>query len=303
MSGGGLRGWTGGRERSGGSTLAVAAGAAIGVTAGVAACLACARRLGLACTHAGLARVKVVRGSDGERVRVLQQGGVYQSATFLGERRFEPVFEYIRSFDTMFEAERAMRGRYGHGIDRVLMLGGGGYSYPKHALTANPRLRMDVVEFDPAVTLLARRWFFLDDLERGAGGRLGLVRSDARGYMERAAAGGVIYDVVVNDCFTGSEPVRSLATVEALRLSKTCLEPGGIYMANVVSTGGGENIDFLRDVAATALAVFAGVWILPCVDEVFAGEDNYLLIASDAPYVFRGSLPFDDDFLGEVMRD
>ena len=95
----------------------------------------------------------------------------------------------------------------------------------------------------------------------------------------------------------------ALATLEALCQAKVCLRPGGLYLANVVSTCEGEDIEFLRDVVATAAAVFENVRIVPCVDEAFAGEDNYLVIASDAEYEFEGAAPFDGDFLGDVLRD
>ena len=45
----------------------------------------------------------------------------------------EPVFAYYRAFDDVFEAEDAMRDAYGHGVERMLMLGGGGFAYPKFA--------------------------------------------------------------------------------------------------------------------------------------------------------------------------
>lgn len=290
--------------KKGNAAAGIAARVAFGaVTVGAVAMAVGSKCLQIARTHAGWARVKMARGAQGEPVRVLQQGGVYQSATYLGRRRFEPVFEYIRAFDAMFEAEDPMRGMTGHGIDRVLMLGGGGYSYPKHALTAHPSLAMDVVELDASVTLLARRWFYLNELECIAGDRLRLITADARSHMGEALAAGVRYDAVVNDCFSGPRPVRALATVEALRQAKMCLREGGLYLTNVVSTNDGENIDFLRDVTATALAVFSHVAIVPCADETFAGEDNYLVIASDAAYDFEGSAPFDGVFPGEVLRD
>lgn len=291
-------------DKKGNATAGIVAGVAIGAVAvGAAAIAVGSKCLQLARTHSGVARVKNARGANGERVRVLQQGGVYQSATYLGRRRFEPVFEYIRAFDAMFEAEPAMREAAGHGVDRVLMLGGGGYSYPKHALTARSELEMDVVELDASVTLLARRWFYLDELERAAGNRLHLITSDARSYVGGTIASGVRHDAIVNDCFAGAEPVRSLATAAALREAKACLRPGGLYLANVVSVHEGENIDFLRDVVATASVVFERVWVVPCVDETFSGEDNYLVIASDGAYDFEGSVPFDADFLGEVLED
>ena len=291
-------------DKKNASAAGIAAGVVIGAAAvGATAIAVGAKCLQLARTHAGVARVKGARGARGERVRVLQQGGVYQGATYLGRRRFEPVFEYIRAFDAMFEAEASMRAAAGHGIERSLMLGGGGYAYPKHALTTHLDLMMDVVELDASMTLLARRWFFLDELEEAVGGRLGLITSDARSYLSEAIASGARYDVVVNDCFSGPEPVVALATLEALCQVKVCLRPGGLYLANVVSACEGEDIEFLRDVVATAAAVFENVWIVPCVDEAFAGEDNYLVIASDAEYEFEGAAPFDGDFLGDVLRD
>lgn len=287
-----------------GSVAGIAAGVAIGAVAvGAAAIAVGAKCVQLARTRAGMARVKDARGAQGEPVRVLQQGGVYQSATYLDERRFEPVFAYFRAFDAMFEVEDAMREQAGHGIERVLMLGGGGYAYPKHALTQHDALAMDVVEVDPAVTRLARRWFFLDELERRAGKRLGLITADGRAYLAQALADGTRYDAVVNDCFTGAEPVRSLATFEALCQVKACLLEGGLYLANIVSEHEGENIDFLRDAVATAGAAFANVHVVPCVDETFAGEDNYLLIATDGTYTFDGEVTIEPEFPRTVLRD
>lgn len=279
------------------------AGAVLGAAAvGAAAVAVGVRCLQLARTQTGLARVKMLRVGSA-RVRVLQQGGVYQSATYVDGNRFDPVFAYIAAFDRAFETEERMHAAYGHGIERALMLGGGGYSWPKHALTAHPDLSMDVVEVDHAITHLARRWFYLDELERHAGERLGLVCEDARAYLGRALAEGVRYDVVVNDCFAGRQPVRSLATVEALCQAKVCLRPGGLYLANVVSADGGEDIGFLRDAVASAAAVFERVQVVPCVDEDISGEDNYLLIATDGDYAFGGEMPIERAFYGSVLRD
>lgn len=284
--------------------VGVAAGVAVGAVAAGAAALAVGSScLRLARTQAGIARVKSIRGERGEKIRVLQQGGVYQSATYLGERRFEPVFTYYRAFDAMFEAEPALRAASGHGVERVLMLGGGGYAYPKHALTQHAGLAMDVVEIDPAVTRLARRWFFLNELERLAGDRLRAITADARSYLTHAVAEGLRYDVIVNDCFSGFEPARRLATVEALCQAKVCLRPGGLYLANIVTTDGGENIDFLRDATATAATVFAHVHIVPCEDTEFGGEDNYLFVATDGEYEFEGELAMPHGFFGSVLTD
>lgn len=283
---------------------AAAAGVAIGAAALGAAAIAVHNVvLQVARTRAGLARVKTVRDESAAEVRVLVQGGVYQSATYVGERWATPVFSYYRAFDDVFEAEDAMRAAFGHGIDRILMLGGGGFSYPKLALMEHGTLEMDVVEYDAEITRLARRWFYLDELERRAGARLRVITAEARSYLGVTSVGHRRYDAVASDCFGGAEPVRELATVEALRLVKKSLNPGGIYAANIVSRDHGVDVSFLRDCSATALAVFDHAWVVPCADEEFGGEENYLLLASDGDYAFAEAVPFDGDFLGEELHD
>lgn len=255
-------------------------------------------------TATGWALVYLRRSPSGEPVRVLRQGGVYQSATYVGARRFEPVFAYQRGFERAFAVEDELRRAHGHGIRRALAIGGGGYAWPKYALTRHGRLALDVVEIDPAITRAARRWFFLDELERRAGERLRVITADGRAFLEEhAASAAPRYDLIVNDTFSGREPVRELATLEAARAAKACLAPGGLYLSNVVSAADGADLAFLRDETATLSVVFAHVSIVSAADDVWGGEDNYLLIAADAPYAFADAIPYDADFLGTVLRD
>lgn len=282
----------------------------------------------------GQAQVFCVRNNSGAEVRVLQTGGVWQSATYVDERCFEPVFAYYRAFDHMFEAARTG----GVPVRRALMLGGGGFAYPKHALTTRPDLRMDVVEIDPAIVQAARDYFFLDELEQrlaeeaaaagGGASRLRVITLDGRAYLEacaraqksvaaaRAEPGegrteqgtsapdeAARYDAIINDTFSGREPVRALATVEAAHTAHACLVPGGLYLANVVSRAGGTDVEFLRDVVATLAQVFACVHVITAFDDE-AGEDNYLVIATDDERAtFSDAVAFGPEFLGTPLFD
>lgn len=38
-------------------------------------------------------------------------------------------------------------------------------------------------------------------------------------------------------------------------------------------------------------------------ETVWAGEDNYIVFATDAQTVFDGTIPYDEDFLGAPMHD
>lgn len=246
-------------------------------------------------TASGIALVYTARHGFADPIRFLRTGGVYQSATYLGSRCMEPVFEYYRAFGRVFDMRPDAR--------RVLAIGGGGFAFPKLVAARHPGTHTDVVEIDPAIIRTARRWFFLDEavaMARAGGGDLRVVCDDGRAFLERGAGP---YDAVVLDAFVGEKPVRSLATLEALRLVSRSLAPGGVCLMNVVSRGGGSDVSFLRSATATASAVFSRVGIVSAADEARSAEDNYLLVASDAPIDLPDAIPFDDDFLGDVLFD
>ena len=205
-----------------------------------------------------------VAGPDGEPVRVLSSGGVFQSATYLGERRTEPVFEYYRAFGRVLEGVAAE-------APRVLVVGGGGFAVPKHARELRPDARIDVVEIDAKVIEAARRWFFADD----AGARV--ICGDGFDFVRGAALRGEKYDFIALDAFSGEEPVASLASSEAARAYAALLAPGGALAANVVTTGG--DATFLRDFQTTLEAGFGRVDLVCCPDDAWAAEDNFLLVA------------------------
>lgn len=263
------------------------------------------------------AYVKTIRNAQNERVRVLEVGGVYQSATYLDERWADPVFTYYLGFDATFEIVP--------GAQRLLMIGGGGYAWPKHVLaTRGPEVALDVVELEPAITQAAKDWFFLDRVLEEHPGQLNLIEGDGRAFLEEHAAAllGTApvpnalsipdtedvakpepYDALVLDAFAGLEPVYALATVEAFRAAKGCLTPAGAVLINVVSDEAGSDLSFLRDMVATAREVFANVQVALCEEDPFAVEDNYLVAATDASSALSGAIPYDDDFLGTVMHD
>lgn len=270
-------------------------GAALACGAAAAVCRVWRARPHVVRTMSGIALVYTTRDASGGRVRVLRTGGVYQSATHLGARRMEPVFEYYRAFGRLFDLRPDAR--------QLLAIGGGGFAFPKLVAAEHPGVRTDVVEIDPAVVRIARRWFYLDDavaLAHAGSGDLQVICDDGRAFLERGAGP---YDAIVLDAFVGDKPVLTLATVEAMRAVRRVLAPGGAVLMNVVSCEGGADVSFLRSVVATALMVFSHVEVALATDDAHAEEDNYLVVASDASIGLSDSIPYDTDFLGDVLFD
>ena len=232
---------------------------------------------------------------DGLPIRVMDSEGAYQSATYLGEHRYELAFDYHRAYNHLFEALSP---------DKILMLGGGGYAYPKHVVRNHPGIRVDVVEIDPLITAIARKHFFIDELidELGpdADRRLRLITAEAREFLDSCTER---YGAVVNDCFRGRSPVMTLASVESAWAIKRCLEPDGIYLTNIISSLEGDESYYLHSIVRTLREEFGHVWVVPCNPDVPVERANNIVIASDGPYTFSETYPLEPSDASRVFHD
>ena len=264
-------------------------------------------------TKFGPAVVCTTTDADGRAVRLLLVGRSVQSATYVDEEyRAEPVFDYYLAFDLMFDAKPD--------IERVLMVGGGGYAYPKHIIATRPEVHMDVVEIDPAITRIALTDFYLaeylSDYPFGGTYDLGRICADGCDYLadlsrvvqeefvgeacdtefarqarRRYGAGfGQRYDAMVFDVFAGKKPVASFASPTAIRNAHTCLNPGGVLIANVVSTLEGPKSAFLHQYVEALEGEFAHVHVhvIPLSPDSTNAPDNVILLATDATWEFAG---------------
>ena len=234
-------------------------------------------------TMAGLCRIFTIERKDG-LVRVMNVAGTMQSATYLDDDTYcDLAYSYTRDYDCMFSASVPVRD--------VLVLGGGGYSYPKHLIAYYPETFVTCVEIDPTITAIAHRYFFLDRLfeeyDLDENGRLQLVEGDARAYLEESSGR---YDAIVNDCFTGMSIVESLVTREAAQLYHGHLREGGVYMANVIGAVEGPRSRALRRIMRTLASEFAHVYVLPGQPSMLSNCDNNVVIATDGDWRFPGAM-------------
>ena len=71
--------------------------------------------------------------------------------------------------------------------------------------------------------------------------------------------------------------MAELADEGCARACWRALTPGGVVAANVVTPAG--DATFLRDLCCAFEAVFGQVELLPCEDDAWGADDNYLMVA------------------------
>ena len=168
-------------------------------------------------------------------------------------------------------------------INNVLLIWWWGYSYPKYYISHYEWKKMDVVEIDPKITEIARKYFYLNklikDFNLEENGRLKLMNEDGRTYLND---NNIEYDAILNDAFSGDNPAKTLTTIENIRNIKKSLKKNWVYLTNIISSLEWDKSKFLRAEVNTLKKVFNNVYVIPCNDsENLYYPQNNMVIATD----------------------
>jgi spermidine synthase len=113
---------------------------------------------------------------------------------------------------------------------QILIIGLGGGTLPTALASLLPTARIDVVEIDPAVLSVARRYFgFSTDA------RVRVFTQDGRTYVRQAGHAGQRYDLVMLDAYDNQYIPEHMLTREFLSEVKALLPAGGVVAANTFS--------------------------------------------------------------------
>ena len=240
-------------------------------------------------TKFGMTLIFDAENLDGTPVRLINVNGTFQSGCYVPEDlRFQLACEYHREMARVIEGLVRSRGASPERPLRVLVMGGGGYSLPKYLAAFVPEARVDVVEIDPAMTALAREFFFLDECLEKTGaekdGRLRLVTGDAWAFLRAASEP---YDVIVNDAFSGNRPLGPLTSAEGARVVRSRLAADGVYLANVRCACEGRRARVLNEVVDAFGREFDHVGYVPEWPEEPGKPGNNALVATSA----KGVMP------------
>ena len=200
--------------------------------------------------HAEQTAYQELRVVDRGDTRTLYLDGQPHSAM----DREEPnrhVFEYTRYFHAslLFTEEEVDE------IDRVLFVGGGGFTGPRIFHERYPNVTVDVVELDPAVVDAADEYFGVPDSPR-----MNVHVGGGRQFLEETNR---TYDVIVLDAYRKDTVPFQLTTVEFMRLASDRLDDDGVLLANLISAPTGPASEFYRAEYKTMREVFPRVYSFP----------------------------------------
>ena len=220
---------------------------------------------------------------DGVGSRYLRFDNSFQSGMTIA-RPFETRFRYTDYFDLGLA--------YNPDARNVLFVGLGGGSAPKRFWRDFPSLDLQVVELDPVVADVARRYFAMPDSPR-----LKVEVEDGRRYLQRNEQR---YDVIALDAYFSDSIPFHLATAEFVDLVRRRLAPGGVVVANIIGSVEGPGSRLFRSFVRTYRTAFPTVAVHPVIEE---GDGagltelrNLMLVATE------GALP-SEEFLLERWRE
>jgi len=198
---------------------------------------------------------------------------------------------------------------------RSLLLGGGGYVFPRYIEHVWPGSVIDVAEIDPKVTQVARDWLGLRP-----DSPIRIHHLDARNYVEdllraRDGGGSPRFDFIYGDAFNNYTIPFHLTTVEFNRKLRRLLADDGVYMLNVIDLPASGR--FLGAVVNTLRKTFAEVLVFSSRTGLLAADpfsrDTFVVVASPSrrdliakvrpidPSSFPGTL-LSPDQLAAILR-
>lgn len=192
-----------------------------------------------------------LRVADEKDIRTMYLDGQPQSAMYLDNRTGYP-WDYPYYFHVPF----LMRDN----IEKVLFIGGGGFSGPKKFAEQN--ITVHAVELDPGVIKAAKKYFNVSESEN-----MKIYNQDGREFLQDS---NTTYDVIYMDAYRKSKVPFHLTTREFMELTYQKTDENGIIFSNTISTSSGPGSKFSRSQYKTIGQIYRSTYYFPTQKTDFA---------------------------------
>ena len=183
---------------------------------------------------------------NGKLSRVLADTVLANDSAIYMESPNELVMDYMKMFDLAFH--------FNPNLKNALLIGGGVYSYPRHFVSLSSEYSIDVVEIDPDLSIIAKKYFAYTENPK-----INILHEDGRYYLNKSIKK---YDVVYLDAFKNEISIPfQLTTVESLKQIDGLLDDDGVMITNIISPLEGNRTNLLRALYATYKEVFPEILV------------------------------------------
>ena len=183
--------------------------------------------------------------TDRGDTRTLLLNGQRHSAMDLNDPQ-RHVFDYTRYFHLPLLLN--------DDIDRVLFIGGGGFTGPKRFVN-DYNVTVDVAEIDPEVIDTAERYFSVEESEH-----LNIYNVGGRQFLQETNQ---TYDLIILDAYQKDKVPFELTTREFMELANNRLSTNGVLFANLISAPTGPASSFYRAEYKTMAQEFPQMYSFP----------------------------------------
>lgn len=214
--------------------------------------------------------IKIIdQDNEGKQIRQLVLDHLVHSFVELGNPT-NLVYGYEKIY-----AELAQYRSTQNSHQNVLMIGGGGYTFPRYMEAVYPEATVHVVEIDPGVTQFAH-----DMLGLKPDTKIVTYNEDARMFM--AGKPTMKYDLVLGDAFNHYSVPYHLTTKEFNDRVHAWLADDGIYAVNIIDGPRGE---FVRAYYNTLRESFKYTYLAEGnSDWRHTARSFFILIGTDKPF-------------------
>lgn len=147
---------------------------------------------------------------------------------------------------------------------RALFIGMGAGVMPMFLRRIYPKLKMDIVEIDPAIPPIAKKYF---GFEKDS--NMNIIIKDGRLFLNKCKGK---YDLIYIDAYNSKEIPFQLTTLEFFQHAKRSTTTNGILVANIANFG---DMDFIFGEFETVNEVYGNISVFVC-----PRSTNFVLFAS-----------------------
>ncbi|MCH7940773.1 MAG: fused MFS/spermidine synthase [Thaumarchaeota archaeon] len=216
---------------------------------------------------------------DSGNIRTLYLNGMRHSAMNLNDPS-DLVLQYTKYFH--------LAKIFNPSFEKVLFIGGGGFSGPKNFIASYADIQIDVVEIDPDVIDTAKKYFSLTD-----DSRLRIFNEDARTFLMRSEEK---YDVIILDAYATNYVPFHLLTNEYFQILDSRLSSSGVVVSNLMGSLVGDTSDLFRAVYKTMNKTFPNLYVFT-TKHVIGNSQNLITVA------VKPDTKYDDEKLAGLAKE